>query len=285
MTVNFEEKTYESYFNSELDKVSEIYFPLGQVQEGSLGFDSASFSTNRKLWQRLGLPLYLPLSGIELKEIAEEMEYLLGITLKMLPKIKVNLLFQYKRPEYMERENSKEWGHWNEPYFRYDIYRDQQELLMQIKHQFGDKIFIVYACPAISDVNDLVKAFLKKEIINISNFRKASELDKHHRNTFIQAGTYSIGCSEPEKIDNFDLIKTIESLSGEATNIEKSNRESILDFRKQLVALMTKNEYYSTSFLQLNEQYSLIEEYELLYSHLVLNNFRLLTGTQWLVKL
>ena len=45
MDARYEEKTFESYFNNELDRKTSIYFPLGQVQEGVLGLDSVAHST------------------------------------------------------------------------------------------------------------------------------------------------------------------------------------------------------------------------------------------------
>ena len=74
MRVNYEEKTFESYFNNELDSRTSVYFPFGQVQEGSIGADSAAFSKNRRLWWRLGhpfifsLPFYIWLMNIFNKE-------------------------------------------------------------------------------------------------------------------------------------------------------------------------------------------------------------------------
>jgi hypothetical protein len=88
----YEEKTFENYFNAELDRRSKIYFPLGQVQEGSLGFDSSSFSRNRSFWRRLGHPFWLfpNFAGIDLREIADEMERFLQRTIKDIPNIKAN---------------------------------------------------------------------------------------------------------------------------------------------------------------------------------------------------
>ena len=287
MRATFEEKTYESYFNSELARQTDIYYPLGQVQEGSLGFDSSALSSNRRLWRRLGYPFWFfpSFAGVELREIADEMEDLLNVTLDKIPRMKSNLLFQYKKPEYLTTSRSSEWAHWNEPYFRYDIYQKQQELLMHIYNQFGAKVFIVYASPALNDVNELVTAYRSRRIIDVSNFCKASELNKHHRNTYTQAGRHSIACSEPKKIEYFDLVKNINGLNYDSKITDESNRAFILNFRKQIVDIVSENQYYSASFNKLNEQYSKIDRYELLYSHLILNNFRQLTGTQWLVKL
>lgn len=287
MKATFEEKTYENYFNSELTRQTDIYFPLGQVQEGSLGFDSSALSSNRRLWKSFGHPFWFfpPFAGVELRKIADEMERFLGVILDNIPRMKSNLLFQYKKPEYIKTSRGSDWTHWNEPYYRYDIYQEQQALLMRIDNQFGTKVFIVYASPALHDVNELVTAHLNRQIINISNFRKASELNGHHRNTYTQAGRHSIACSKPEEIENFDLIKAINSLNFDSNKTDENNRDFVINFRKQIVSIVSENRYYSTSFSKLNEQYSKIEQYELFYSHLILNNFKLLTGTQWLVKL
>lgn len=287
MKAQFEEKTYESYFNTELARQTKIYFPLGQVQEGSLGFDNSAFTINRQLWKRLGFPFWFfpKFTGVELREIADEMEHFLEVTIGGIPRMKSNLLFQYKKPEYITKTYGKEWGHWNAPYYRYNIYQEQQNLLMHIDNHFGSKVFIVYASPALYDVNKLTEAYLSRQIINISNFRRASELNGHHRNTYIQSGRYSVAFSKFEEIQNFDLIETLENIDLEDVNTDYDNRAFVIDFRKRIHSVMRLNKFYSDSFLKLNEQYSKFEKYELLYSHLVLNNFKLLTGSQWLVKL
>lgn len=287
MKATFEEKTYENYFNTELGRKTSVYFPVGQVQEGSLGFDSSAFTGNRRLWRRLGFPFWFfpPFAGIELREIADEMEHILGVTLDNIPRMKSNLLFQYKKPEYITTTLGSEWIHWSKPYYRYNIYQGQQKLLMEIDNHFSKKVFIVYASPAVHDVNELVDAHLARKIIDVSNFRKASELEGHHRNTYIRAGRHSIACSEPKQIDNFNLVETLSSFTKSNDSEYKDNRAFIIGFRKRLVSIVSENQYYADSFIRLNEQYSKLEPYELLYSHLVLNNFKLLTGTQWLIKL
>jgi len=286
MRAKFEEKTYENYFNSELARQTSIYFPLGQVQEGSLGFDSSALSSNRKLWKKLGYPFWFfnPFSGVDLLEIADEMEYYLSVELDNIPKIKTNLLFQYKKPAYITSVLGSEWKHWNVPYYRYQIYKEQHDLLMHLESKFGKKVFIVYASPALHDVDELVKAYTTRQIINKSNFRKAHELDTHHRNTYIKSGTFSIAFSSPEKIDNFNLIETINSLTSNDDKFIQTNRTAIIDFAKQVSSVMNENQYYSNSFKLLNEQFSEVEKYELFYSHLILFNLRQLTGLQWLPK-
>ena len=289
MRATFEEKTYENYFNAELDRVSSIFFPLGQVQEGNLGFDSSALSTNRKLWRRLGFPFWFfpPFDGISLRDIADEMEHFLGIVINDMPIMKANLLFQYKRPELITMSTGSEWTHWNEPYFRYDVYKEQHDLLMQIDSKFSSKMLVVYASPAVHDINELVTLKINRQIISNSNFKKSSDLNGHHRNTYIKAGTHSIACSDPEKIDNLDLLKQLETVGNNSneTNDDEDNRLFIINFRKQMVALVYENKYYGESFKKLNNEIDKIKSSELFYSFLIMSNFRFLTGVQWLVKL
>ncbi len=288
MRVNFEEKTYESYFNNELDRSSDIYFPIGQVQEGDFGFDSAAFSNNRRLWHRLGHPFWFSprFRGVELRDIADEMEDWLNSEIKHVPSMKANLLFQYKKPEYIASSLGKEWHHWDKPYFRYDIYHEQQNLLTHIHSNFQKQILIVYAAPAIYDVNELVDIHLNRKIIDFSNFKRVMDLNGHNRNTYIQAGTYSIACSEPKQIENIDLIKEFERISKiHNTNENKNNREFITNFRKQIVTLINEDPFYSNPFKKLNEKISKWHRYELLYSFMIMSNFKHLTGIQWLIKI
>lgn len=287
MRAQFEEKSYENYFNNELDRRSEVYFPLGQVQEGGLGFDATAFSRNRRLWRRLGHPFWFfpPFRGLELTEIAREMEDYLNIELDHVPTMKSNLLFQYKRPEYITTSLGTEWAHWNEPYFRYNIYQEQQDLLMHIHNTFSSRVLVIYAAPAIQDVNELVKIHLDRQLIDHSNFKKAVDLNGHHRNTYVRAGTYSIAFSEPEKIENLDLLKMIETVSTEDIKENQTNREFVLNFTGQLTGMMYEHSYLADSFRKLNETVAKVQQYKLFHSFLTMSNFRQLTGTQWIIKI
>ncbi len=109
----YEEKTFESYFNSELDQRSSIYFPFGQVQEGGIGADASGFSRNRWFWWHLGYPFifHVPFGGADIREIAGEMERHLDREINNIPSIKANLLFQYKRPRLITHSRGSEWVH------------------------------------------------------------------------------------------------------------------------------------------------------------------------------
>ncbi|MBQ4799990.1 hypothetical protein J8L73_12740 [Pseudoalteromonas sp. MMG006] len=285
MKSNFEEKTYESYFNNELDRKSQVYFPPGQVLEGSLGFDSSSFSKNRKLWRRLGHPYWFhpDFEGAPLREVADEMEHFLGREISNLPNMKANILFQYKRPEFITSKKGKEWKHWNKPYFRYDIYKEQQIILNQIHDKFNSKVLVVYASPCTKDVNELIH--LRKDIIKHSNFAKAVDLNGHHKNTYVKSGTYSIACSDPSRVESLNITEAIETLGSLNYEERTDNSEFIINFGRNIESIINKYQYLSESFADLNEEAHKVKDYKLFYNFLMMSNFRKVTGTQWIAKL
>lgn len=284
MQPKYEEKTFESYFNTELDRRSKIYFPFGQVQEGGIGADAAGFSRSRWLWWRLGYRYFInmPFQGADLREIADEMERHLSREIKNIPSLKSNLLFQYKRPELITSKLGSEWPHWGQRYFRYDIYQEQQALLAHIEAKFGSKVLVLYASPALEDINDLVFSKMRGDLIENTNFRRASELTGHHRNTYVRAGTHSYACSDPESIENFDLLALLEQqrpLEGEATD------EVVLSVAKGVRQAVAESASYGKAYQTLMQPYveARVEDYPFFFSIASMAAIRDLTGIQWVL--
>ncbi|MDX5363591.1 MAG: hypothetical protein LPJ91_05495 [Pseudazoarcus pumilus] len=282
MQPRYEEKTFESYFNTELDRRTSIYFPFGQVQEGGIGADASGFSRSRWLWWHLGYPYLfrLPYEGVDLREVADEMEMHLGREIKNIPSIKSNLLFQYKRPELITSKRGSEWSHWNQKYFRYEIYQEQQELLAHLASKFGGKAIVLYASPALEDVNDLIHAKKRGCLIENTNFRPACDLTGHHRNTYIKAGTHSIACSEPERLEQFDLLARLEQL--ESTQAAE-NSELVVQFATEVRTVVMENDSLGKAYRSEIQGYveAEIERFPLFFSMLSMGIFRELSGVQW----
>lgn len=285
MSPKYEEKTYESYFNSELDRRSSVHFPFGQVQEGGIGADAAGFSRSYWLWQKLGYP-FLPslrYRGVSLLDLAKEMEFILTRQIKGIPAIKVNLLFQYKRPSWMVSKSATEWPHWRQKYFRYDIDSNQQKLLAQIDSKFGKDVLVLYAAPAIIDVNELVEMQQQDRIIEATNFTLATKLKGHHRNTYISAGTHSIACSEPQRIECFDLLNHLEKLR---VNESMSNHDLILRFVTDVRTIGLDNREFGNAFRILLKPFEEVSstEFPIFFSMISMAIFRELSGLQWLIS-
>lgn len=284
MRIRYEEKTFEGYFNVELANSSDVYFPLGQVQEGNIGADAVALTQNRWLWRQVGHPYWLhpKFRGLPFREIAEEMEMFLGKEIANIPNIRANIFFQYKRTEYLVTSHASEWSHWMRPYFRYEIYPDQQALLEHLNSKFQQSVLILYAAPALQDVNELVDYHCNRKIIANTNFRPAADLTGHAKNTFINAGTHSWACSEPVRHEHFDLLRNLR----EQRSFNQSNTESIVFLAKGVGEVLLDSPLAKT-FSALIEQYG-ISQFErktpLLNAHIVMAAFRELTGIQWVVS-
>lgn len=284
MKPGFEEKTFESYFNTELNRRASIYFPFGQVQEGGMGADASAMSRSRRLWWHLGHPFFfhVPFSGVSLREMADEMEHVLGVDIDHIPDMKANLLFQYKRPKRISSPRGAEWHHWNESYYRYDIYKEQQALLSHLAAKFGSRALILYASPALNDVDDLVAAKRQRKLIEHTNFRPAADLDGHHRNTYIRAGTHSVACSEPERFEPFDLLAKLKEFD---KGQRDKNREFIKKFAGEVRTAVLADGALGHAFRSELSEYTEagIDRYPLLFAMLSMQKFRELSGVQWVV--
>lgn len=280
----YEEKTFENYFNSELDRRSKVYFPFGQVQEGGIGADAACFSRSRWLWWRLGYPyfIHMPFQGASLREIADEMERYIHTDIRNIPSIKSNLLFQYKRPEFITSKRGSEWAHWGQRYFRYDIYQEQQALLAHIETKFGSKVLVLYASPALEDINDLVSSKIRGDLIENTNFRQASELTGHHRNTYVKAGTHSYACSDPEIIESFDLLAFLDR---QRPLEDRATDKLVLSIADGVRQAVSESASYSKAYKALMQPYveAGMEEYPLFFSILSMIVVREITGIQWVL--
>ncbi len=283
MYAEYEEKTFENYFNGELDQRTSVYFPLGQVQEGTIGVDSAAHSKSWRLWSTLGYPfLFSPhFTGTNLQEIALEMEKHLGNHINNIPEMRVNLLFQYKRPEFITKSLGAEWYLWHQSYFRYNLNSKQHGLLAHIESMFGNNVLVLYAAPAVRGITELVDLKVNNSIITNTNFRKASELTGHQRNTYVKAGTYSQACSDPERIENFDLIELIENI--EPTK-RLDNLSFLIRFAEEINRSIKESEYRNAAFEKRLSDFQELEKFELLFALLSMSVFREITGIQWLVS-
>ena len=120
-----------------------------------------------------------------------------------------------------------------------------------------------------------------------TNFKKAFELKGHQKNTYTKAGSYSIACSQPKRIENIGILELIDDqLSNEADKIiNEGNPEFIINFCSKIRELISNYSYLKDSFNDLNESINKVENYKLFHSLLVMNNFKQLTGAQWLIKI
>ncbi|HGM6833110.1 TPA: hypothetical protein ACKQCE_001659 [Serratia marcescens] len=278
MKIFYEEKTFENYFNAEIGQGDGFFFPLGQVQEGFIGADCAYYASDLLRWDFLGQVLNS--EGANLKDIASEMDYFLKNDFNALPDIKTNILFQYKRPELITTSTGSEWKHWRKEYFRYDIYDRQHILLKKINSRFGDEVAILYVAPAIKGINELVLQSRAKKIVDSSNFKHIKQLDGHKRNTYISAGTYSIGCSEPQRLED---IKIRDFLVEYQKIDYPDNYSAIVSFASKIKIVMQEDNYFRLPFNTLIASNEELVEFDFIYSLVCIQAFEQITGVKWAV--
>lgn len=256
MMVDYEEKTYEMHFNLELSGYGKV-FPIGQVLEGILGFDMGIYVPPCKFDYfkgRLYLKCYNEKKGESILRIFKE----IGGN-KRIPDFKINIVLQYKRPEYMTRNDAKEWKYWKEPYYRYDIYPRQQEILYKISKEFKKEVLVLYVAPAIPNWETLMDYANKSQVMDNSNFIEAEKFSAHSRATYIDGESVACLHSEIEKVNSYDFKKFIENRNDRSIdNFEEAGKFIFETSNKALsiiqdMKLENEFERYRFRYYRMNE--------------------------------
>jgi hypothetical protein len=201
MKAKFSEKTYESYFQTELGRLTKVSFAPGQNDEGVLGFDGAfllpiallpdilPYMRGRR-WRR-----FIGFSASDIADFGAELD-------ERLPPFNLNLFAQYKRPEYLARSNATEWSSWSGPYYRYTSDERQQRLLERVALAAHGRAAVVYASPAFWSATDIFTLARDGGIIANSNIADVARLTGHHRFSYVEPGHLGIGHSDPEPVES-----------------------------------------------------------------------------------
>lgn len=283
---DFEEKTFEGLLNIELSASASFVFPIGQVQEGGLGADVAFMIDNMELLRYLDsinrVHARDEYRGVQLAEIAYYAEQIAEIRMRHIPNGIVNVLFQYKRPEFVYSAPAKQWALWNQPYYRYHVEQQQQLLLSGIGRAVGDQALVIYASPAIHQIDKLIDTFQRRQLVAGTNFCNSVRLDGHSLNTYIDGGGRSIGHSEPEEFPEFNLMASLEDFF--RTHRIKS-LSGIVEFAEKVGSVVSQNSRYGERFVRLRDKAMADEFRRLKYFRAILTMavVRKVTGLQWIV--
>lgn len=208
MNVNFSERNFEAYFNSELDyKYGSMSFlnpsfTPSPLEEADLGFDKMIyFQKWRVLWPDwMG---YCPrfLNGVTRNNLQS-----LGRRYnEIFPKLKANIFLQYKRPQYLNTSRASEWQSWKKPYYRFSTRDGQHELLVRLDKIAGKKAAVLYVAPVCCSHEQLID-FAKDGLIVENSIKVPAEyLANHKRCTYIDAVSQPKGHSEAVDLPSFDF--------------------------------------------------------------------------------
>lgn len=210
MLAEFREKTFETYFASELARLTRITYSPDQCDEKLLGFDGAFYVPINWITESI---IYLRrrrrdrLDGISIKDL----EHLADDVSRRMPPFRFNLFVQYKRPEFITSHHSSEWSAWGDKYYRYAITDHQQVALSNLAGQASGRAATVYASPAFWQADDLWRHVANEAIVANSNIANVDRLVGHGRYTYLEAGFRGKGHSEVADIASISLSEIINS--------------------------------------------------------------------------
>lgn len=283
MKATFEEKEYETAANIELSCGSNSNFvrSSGQVLEAIVGYDMvASVDPNHTIWSVLRaprppgvvlLPAYFSSKGTRV--------------VGRIPQSSVNLILQYKRPEYLNSPKGKQWPYWNNEYFRFQVTEHQQRALARLERSIGTRGLVRYACPAFKESSELEIHQIGGNVLAKSGFVSPNSLGKHKVWTYQKPGIVGIPNSlgEPQSFESFDEIK---HMASNVPSIDQPNErsddfryleqmanglvESFPDLKKKVQSWLNELRFGQLELSEL--QFEAIENYAFIQSSLRKNN-------------
>lgn len=210
----FEEKQYEMQANIELALQHAPLFPVGQVLEGLVGYDVASDPPDRApIWSLMGAarPMGMGLMPSLWTRARTRLRA------ASLPSSYVSLILQYKRPEYLTRSNASQWSLWSAPYFRFEVDRDQQEILAALETEMAGRALVRYACASFWTYAELQDYQSRREVLSESTFVPPASLIGHGVWTYNSPGTAGWANPDPEAIPTEDYRTMFENMRSRTT--------------------------------------------------------------------
>ncbi len=226
---DFEEKQYEQAANIELGRHHTAVFAAGQVAEAVLGYDVAARQPSTSpIWSLMDVDP--PPTGLMLVPNLWQRARVQPQS-ATLPGKYVSLIFQYKRPSYLNQRTAKQWHRWLAPYYRFDIAPSQQTTLEHLELAVTGRAVVRYACPAYHEYTTLQQYQMGRKVLSESTFVPPSSLTGHTAWTYQTAGTIGFANSEPENIESENFMHAWEKVR----LIAEDSKENLLQHLGSLV--------------------------------------------------
>jgi hypothetical protein len=291
MECEFEERQFEQHLTNEMLLRNDLLYVPGQVLEGTLGFDAAMFSVNRRFWrhfdQDLGFPFFRSLRirrqrpGVRpdtswWRELDHAVDF--------FPRFRFNVFVQYKRPTYLKSTSAKQWGDWGRPYFRYVISLHQQRALEQLESRLADAAIVVYASPAFYRRDELWAAIGKSRLIEETNFCQPINLTGHAAYTYIESGSKGRAYSEPADVESFELKPRIKQLF-EAVESPESNRRFLIQLGDTVHRVLSEHLQLRAAYEEILRTLVTQEDSEFVLALARVSAFNFLVGVHWTIAI
>jgi len=216
---DFEEKSYEGPLYNQLERGNQFLFTPGQVLESTVGFDRGLFVAQAALWQTLGYKS--PLRGAALAYY-DWPSWGPPNPRAQLPRFRLNLFLQAKRPWYHERRprNLKNVAGVAAPLWSFRIDEDQQRLLETLASTTQGKAHVSYASAAFHTNEALFSHTKARTIVQNSTFPSVDKLSGHEAWYYETPGAQGVANPNPENIEQPSLLDRLRTLYGESRALE-----------------------------------------------------------------
>lgn len=212
---DFEERAYEAPLYNQLERGETDVFTPGQVFEGELGFDRGIYVADTAVWNTLGFDT--PPSGAALGYYAWPLGWGPSNPRQVLPRFRLNLFLQAKRPRYHQRRPRSLTKVTNEsgPMWSFSIDVAQQSLLEILAQKVGRQAHVSYACAAFHTYKDLYRHTKSRTIVDHSTFPRVETLRDHEAWYYWRPGAEGVANPDPEVIEEGPLLPRVRELAAD----------------------------------------------------------------------
>jgi len=212
----FEEKSYEGPLYNQLERANADLFTPGQVLESTVGFDRGLFVAQAALWQTLGYKS--PLGGAALAYYDWPFGWGPVRPRSRLPRFKLNLFLQAKRPIYHQRRpRSLKSISISAPLWAFHVREHQQRLLEVLSANVKGRAHVSYAAAAFHTNSALFTHTKRRTIVQNSTFPSVDVLSGHEAWYYQIPGARGAANPNPESIEEPPLLDRVRALARQAS--------------------------------------------------------------------
>lgn len=211
----FEEKSYEAPLYNQLERGNAELFTPGQVMEATVGFDRGLFVAQAAVWQTLGYKSALRGAALAYYDWPT---WGPPNPRANLPRFRLNLFLQAKRPVYHERRPRAVRSNRDlrAPLWSFRINEAQQKLLEKLATGTEGKAHVSYAAAAFHTNSALFAHTKNRTVVQNSTFPSAAVLSGHEAWYYNAPGAQGVANPNPENIEQPSLMNRVRELSREA---------------------------------------------------------------------
>ncbi|MCX6593687.1 MAG: hypothetical protein NTZ56_19400 [Acidobacteria bacterium] len=209
----FEERSYEAPLYNQLERGQKDIFTPGQVLESRVGFDRGLLLTQAAIWETLGYDA--PLRGAALGYYDWPDEWGPPHPRRQLPRFRLNLFLQAKRPEFYKRKPRALRGITtiDAPLWAFRVTKHQQRLLEVLAQKTRGRAHVAYAAAAFHTNSELFTHTKRRTIVQSSTFPSAAALTGHETWYYKEPGAQGAANPNPESIEEQPLLQRVRSLA------------------------------------------------------------------------